>query len=213
MSTTKFLAVASAAALTAGASAQIATFTFSDLDGSYNAGTQVFSAVADATTSGDVTRLVSPVGSAQFNTGFTTLATSANVAISLTLSNLTATSADAVGSFVITDHNGDTMTGDINGSFQPLGFSITFDGLLSNVAFTDNSSDGTFDGPSSGAFSSAFINPPFDGAIVQLFLSTSGFFASSFSGTPVLVDAAIIPAPASLALVGLGGLVAARRRR
>lgn len=206
------IAAIAAAALTAGASAQIATFTFSDLNGAFDSTTREFTANASADTSGDVTRLVSPAGSAQYQAGFAGMS-SADVSLSLTLSNITAASADAVGSFTITDDNGDTLTGDMNGQFTPFGFSITYDGLLSNVMFNDVTSDGSFDGPSSGAFSNAFNGAPFDGAIVQLFFDFGGFFANDFSDTPILVDGLVVPAPASLALVGLGGLAATRRRR
>ena len=209
-------ALAGLALCAAGATAQVVTFTYSDVSGSYNTGTQVFNASAGANTSGDVTRLAAPGGSAQYGTGFTTLLTSADVDLTLTLSNITATTADATGSFTITDDNGDTLTGNIDGEFQGSGFAISFDGLISGAVFNNNSLDGTFDGPTGGSFSTD-LNPiplPLDGAIVQLFFSFNNFFVNSFSNTPVLVDALLIPAPgaASLALAGLG-LAAKRRRR
>lgn len=52
---------------------------------------------------------------------------------------------------------------------------------------------------------------------VYLKITLSGFSATSSTGNTrvdnILIDGTFIPAPGSLALVGLGGLVAARRRR
>lgn len=224
MSKTPF-AIAAVAAFTAGASAQIATFTFSDLNGSFDAGTSVFNAAADANTSGDATRLLNAAsgtpGSAQFDTGFMAGLTSADFDISLSLSAPSGGTIAANGTFTVTDHNGDEIIGDIAGLFSTLGPAISYDGALSNVFFNDNSGDGTFDGPSGGSFSSDFAPfiAPFEGTIVQLFFSPGSFFTQSFSNASVLASALVVPdpilppAPGSVvALLGAGALASRRRR-
>lgn len=222
---TQALAVLAASAFAAGASAQIATFTFSDLAGSYDNPNKVFSADASSMTSGDVTRLLSAIsggtGSAQYDTGFTSLGTLADVNITLNIGVPMGGMASAVGGLTITDSNGDTLTADINGAFSLLGPAISFDGFLGNVFFNDNSGDGTFDGPSSGSFSSNFFPffEPYDGTIIQLFFSPGSFFGQSFNNIPVLASGLIVPdptippAPGSVLAILGAGLMASRRRR
>jgi hypothetical protein len=217
-------AVVIASASTASADI-IFSYGFTDLDGDYNAGSSTFTAQSvDAgplRSGGDVTRQASPIGSAEFDTGFMSLGTLANYTMSMTLSNITPTSADVLlgdASFEITDADGDTIVGDIVGVWDagPDGW-LYFDGTLVNVFLNDNGApDGTFDGPSGGAFDLDFGGEygPFDGAIVTLSVNASGdFFLNSFNDASTLVSAEVVPAPASLALLGLGGLFASRRRR
>lgn len=203
----------------------IFTFGFTDLDGDYNAGSQTFTANATNfgpfQTGGDVTRIGG--GSAEYDTGFMGLGTLANYTMSMTLSNITNNSADVLfgdASFEVTDEDGDTINGDIVGEWTEGqdGF-LFFNGTLLNVLLDDNGdSDGTFDGPSGGAFDMDFGgengNGPFEGAIVTLSVNPTGdFFLRSFNNAETLVSAEVIPAPASLALLGVGGLFASRRRR
>ncbi|MFG0328930.1 MAG: hypothetical protein ACF8PN_03425 [Phycisphaerales bacterium] len=202
----------------------IFSFGFTDLDGDYNAGTQTFTANAsnsgDLISSGDVTRQLAPIGSAEFNAGFLGLGTSADYTMSMTLSNITATSADVLAgdaSFTVTDADGDTLQGDIIGQWLAgAGGALFFNGALTNVFFTDNGGqDGMFDGPSLGAFSMDFGSlQTFDGAIVTLSVDpTGGFFLESFDDASTLVSAEVVPAPAAFATLGLAGLMAGRRRR
>ena len=218
-------ALLAAAAFASAASAQIATFTFSDLDGSFDQPSSTFTAQAGTSTSGDVTRLMNalsgPPGSAQFDTGFAALTTLADVQIDLAVASATATSATGNGSLTITDHTGDTLTADISGNFSILGPAIAFDGALTNVFFNDLTSDGQFDGPSTGSFSSNFAPflEPYEGTIIQLTFNPGAFFAQSFNNIPVLASGLIVPDPllppapgGALAILG-AGLIAARRRR
>lgn len=98
-------------------------------------------------------------------------------------------------------------------TFLPNGNVLFFGGLVENVAFTDVSGDGTFDG-NTGSFNTDFSAfGPLTGALQRLELRVPNFFTDDFSGSLAEVDAQFVPAPASLALLGLGGLAAARRRR
>lgn len=197
----------------------IASYSFSDLNGSYDAGSQLFSAVADNNadfrTGGDVSSLIGSKGTAQYDTGFLGLG-SADVSFQLEVSNITATSADSIGVLSITDADGDTLTASISGSWtilNPFGF-MFFTGSSSDYAFTDNGvQDGFFNG-SSGAFELAGLaNRLLDGA-VSLLLQSPGGFATSFADASTQSDGIVIPAPGVLALAGLGvaGMAFGRRR-
>lgn len=206
------------AASTASANA-ILTFGFTDLSGSYDyiddtSGTM--SAVAvdeqDLQTSGDVTRLALPGGTAQFNVGFMSRSAFADVVLTMNITNRTATDADGNGSIVITDDDGDTITATLMGTFSTPGAGITFfTGYLSNVGLTGSS----FDGTDGGSFDTDLPgNEPYSGAVVQLFINSGGgFFNSDFDSESIQVDGIIVPTPATLALMGAGGLCGFRRRR
>lgn len=186
------------------------TFGFTDLTGSFIADTGMFDLANDDDTSGDVSRLEAPGGVADYNVGF--LAPAA-VAFSVSVFNKVGNVAEGTGTFSITDADGDTLSGDVDGFWIQGLLGINFNGDLSNVVFT--SDDGTFDGPSGGSFSTSLSGtPPYIGAVVQLFVPPSGnFFDSDFDVESVQVLGEIVPAPASLGLLGLAGLAAGRRRR
>lgn len=217
MGHTKLLAIAGVAATAAVANAQaILTFGFTDVDGSFTASDSSFVGASTATTSGDVTRLASPGGTALFAPGFAGTGF-ADFSFDIDVMITGAGTADGDGTFTIVDVTGESLTGTIDGGFVQLGSGgiIAFNGLLSGVQFNDVSGDGTFDGPTSGSFGTDLPGTaPYDGALVQLFISgSSGFFDADFTGVSTQVSGEIIPAPATLALLGLGGLAAARRRR
>jgi hypothetical protein len=52
-----------------------------------------------------------------------------------------------------------------------------------------------------------------DGALTQIVFGAGSFFTTDFVNAATGVTAQIVPAPGALALLGLGGLVAGRRRR
>lgn len=201
----------------------ILTYSYNDLDGSYIANDATsgnFQAVAadlpNFRSSGEVSRLSSPEGNAQFRPGFVIQDANADFQLFLAVSNNDGTRADGLGRFVATDVDGDTLSADIVGEWRNGGSGITFfNGLLSNVVFSDPS--GTFDGSNGTSISTDFspFEQPFSGAIVQLFINTSsgGFFNQSFNDIATDVDGhVVIPAPGALALLGLGGLAVLRRR-
>ncbi|MCW5776689.1 MAG: hypothetical protein KIS87_09645 [Phycisphaeraceae bacterium] len=194
----------------------ILSYTYSDLNGSYDAGSAIFSAMADSRTSGDVTRLTGSGGTAEFLNGFygTDMG---DFALEIDVTNNNGSTADGQGWFLVTDANGDTISGLIEGTWIKGAFgTVFFNGQLSNVFINDNSGDAKFNGSSTGHFSTSFQGPiaPFEGALVQLFISSAGqFMTKSFSDVPTLVSAEIIPAPGTIALAVVGGAVAFRRRR
>lgn len=213
MGRTTLIAFAGLAASATFANAQtILTFGFTDVDGSFRVSDGVFEGRSVADTSGDVSRLAAPGGTASFNPGFAGGTADFSFDIDVMLTGVG--TADGVGSFTIVDAQGESLVGDIDGTFNQLGSFIVFQGLLSGVQFNDVSGDGTFDGPSGGSFGTDLPGtPPFEGAFVELFISRGNFFDRDFSGVSTQVIGEIVPAPASLALLGLGGLAAARRRR
>lgn len=217
MGRTLLIAAAGIAATAAVANAQaILTFGFTDVDGSFTASDGSFVGTSTATTSGDVTRLSAPGGTAVFDPGFAGVGAS-DFSFDIDVMVMGGgTSATGTGTFTIVDVHGESLTGSLNGDFVQLAPGIiAFNGLISGVQFNDVSGDGTFDGPTTGSFSTDLPgSAPYDGAIVQLFIDGSGgFFDADFTGVSTQVSGAIVPAPASLALLGLGGLAAARRRR
>ena len=210
------LATAVVAATAGLASADtILSWGYTDTVGSFDGTT--FSAVAGMDTAGDVTRLADPASTAEFDVGFLTRSALADVVIQIAVSNVGAVTADGSGTFELTDNDGDTITGNIDGVFinGGAGF-VFFNGLLTNVALNNNSPvSNTFDGVDGGSFDMDLPgSPPYEGAFIALNLSgTNGFFTSAFDDISTQVNGEIVPAPASLALLGLGGLAGIRRRR
>lgn len=200
----------------------IATFGYTDLNGSYtatDANGGVFTAVASdlpgLSTSGDVTRNAAPGGTAEFDAGFMSLGTLADAVINLSVNITGVNQATGAGTVVLTDVDGDTMTADIAGDWISPGFGVVFfSGLLNNVFFNDNGvGDGTFNGITGGFDMDLPGTPPYIGAFSQLYIRfNQGFFTSNFTGQTVSADGQIVPAPGALALVGVAGLFARRRR-
>jgi len=194
----------------------ILTFGFTDLSGSFSVGTSTFAADAvdagNLRSAGDVTRLAPAGGTANFDDGFVSRSAFADVALSMAVSNINANSADGNGSILITDHTGDTIVADIDGVFSNGGFGIYFfTGYLTNVFLSGT----TFDGPDGGSFNMNLPGEePYEGALVQLFISSNGaFFANDFAGRSVQVSGIIVPAPGFFGVAGAGLLLGTRRRR
>lgn len=213
------MVVAGLAACAADASV-VLTFGFTDLDTSFDSGSSVLSAGAVDTgnlkTAGDVSRLIGLGGTAHYDAGFVSLGSMADFDLNMSISNILVDTADGAGTLSITDANGDLITGDIAGEWELLGgLFYVFEGLLSNVTVNDLSGDGSFDGPSSGAFSTSFPGQqPFSGAAVYLYFGApGGFFSQDFAGVSGQIAGEIIPGPGSAALLGLAALGVARRRR
>lgn len=111
------------------------------------------------------------------------------------------------GSLNVTLANADTFNADIVPGIgqvnQAVGFGGFFiDGLLANATFSGASY--------AGADVSDFFNAqPLTGSFVSFQFNPNANGRSNMTD----IDIWVVPAPASMALLGLGGLVAARRRR
>jgi hypothetical protein len=203
----------------ASADSTILTFGFTDLAGQFNLGTGLFSALGvdqgvgqPLRSQGDVTRLIAPPGTATYQTG----QANGRVDVELAVSGIVGPTANGVGTIDIRDANNDVLHASVNGQFIQNGPAVFFNGTLTNVAFVNVSGDGTFDGPGGGSIPLSFspAPPPFTGALVQLYIGSAGaFFTQSFQNISTQISGAIVPAPASLGLLGVGLLAAGRRRR
>ncbi|HRQ71797.1 MAG TPA: hypothetical protein PLU35_02085 [Phycisphaerales bacterium] len=194
----------------------IISYTYSDLDGSFDVSTMMFDAKVVSNTSGDVTRLVGGGGTAEFNAG--DWGSTAGYMLSLKVGPIDPNGdRSGSGTFVSTDAFGDTISGLVDGRWIDGGNGVVFfNGYLENVLIADNSGDSRFDGTTSGHFATNFQGPiaPFSGAIVLLQIQNPpDFFGSDFSGVPTLVSALIVPSPGALALALACGTLAVRRRR
>ena len=180
-------------------------FHMGSVTSSYTYATGNFSvSVYPSLTSGSVTRLISPTGVANFLGGNWGLG--GDFSVSMTISNIAASTADGDGSFVITDTDGDTITGDITGNWEREGTGNNFSGLLYNVVWNNESNDDTFNGHV-GSISMLNLNEyPWNGAMTEL-STTSIWFGngSNYTTTSGSVDASIVPLPGAL-LLGLLGL-------
>jgi len=221
------LSIAALCLSAAPAQADLFRFSFDDLN-------TVFSGItftADKTTgslgtTGSVTRYAPLSGKALFDwtnpanieAARGNLSTLGDFQLTMTLSNINAITktADAVGSFTIWDVSdnvpttpADTIFGDIVGVWtqNSLG-ALTFDGLLSNVDYTDPYS-GNFDGHTGAVdFAVPGSPPPWVGSVLQITAVAPWFSAGDFNVTGGSLDATIVPVPGAI-LLGILGLSAA----
>lgn len=187
------------------------SFGFSDLVGIYD-GSSLLSVADDGNSDGDVTRLVAPTGTAFMSgdsvSGFPGMAA---FGISMTISAVDAMSAMGNGTITITDVDGDTLSGTLMGNWVNVNGSGNFVGQITN--FMPVSDDGWFNGTDGSSFSMTFpVAPPFEGNIITLVFNR-WFDEVGFQDATTQVIGAVIPEPATLALLALGGLLAVRRRQ
>jgi len=123
--------------------------------------------------------------------------------------------AEASGKLVVTDIDGDEITGDVNGTWS-LGASgqAASVGSVSGMIFTPP--DGTFNGNVRGSgFSLDFSR--FDqpiGTFLNVADVAGGFFENSFSNRSSGIVSQVVPAPGAIALGVVGvGLVGWIKRR
>jgi hypothetical protein len=193
--------------------ANLFEFSYGSLNATYDGAGSFSTAINPVLSSGSVSRVQVPQGVANFIAGQWGLG--GDFSIAMTISNITASSAKGVGSFIITDVDGDTITGDIKGMWAPLppppdsGTSNFFAGLLSNVAYNDNGAlDDSFDGHLN-SISMSYIQPePWRGTIIELTTTGTWFGEGGFRTNQGSVDASVVPVPAAV-LLGFFGLSAA----
>jgi hypothetical protein len=215
--TMAIVAIAGAAgAAVASPDPAVLSYTYSDLNGSFSVNDGKFTAVADSSTSGDVTRLDGPTDDvAEFDADFVSGPDLANAVFEINVSNIGLFTADGAGTFELTDTNGDTVAGAMTGTWmRDLVGNIFFQGQIHSTMVTDNSGDQLFNGATTGSFSTVFNNLPMDGALVVLaFDPAPSFFSEDFSDISTLISARLVPTPGTAGLLAVGGLAALRRRR
>ena len=212
------VSVLSVLAIATGGSAfsqDLFSFTYSDLDGDYDATSMLFTAADDGNTNGDVTRIISPGSTAFFsgNVGDGGFPGLASFSLETTITNITATSADLVsGLLELHDFAGNVISAELSGGWTNIGGSAHFNGLLPNVTIT--SDDGLFHGTDGSSFSTVFpVDPPFNGNIINLTFGAWFMEGVDFENKTTLTSGVVVPEPATLALFAFGGLALVVRRR
>ena len=220
-----------AIAFEATAKADVFSFTYSELAGSFTADgpdSGLFSAVDQlgvlpVQTEGDVSRLVPVADSVVLNFADAAIG-SASVDLSVATTAITDDDALASGSLTLVDVDGDTITGDISGEWIRVGASANLVALLTGITLTNTSLDGTFDGTGGNAWSMTFDEPqPFVGNVITLafgaWFTDGGGDLVNFQDVTTLASGAVsgtdplIPEPATLSLALIAGWIVIRRRR
>jgi hypothetical protein len=187
-------------------------FSFGNLSSTFD-GTSSFSTSDWTETTGDLYRNVPPAGTASFDDGSWGMGSEA-LSIQMTISNITATTADGAGTLTLTDVDGDNVSANVKGDWKKVCSFATFTGTLSSVYY-NQITDTTFDGHSGDAVSMVFTKPePWSGAIVQL-TSSDGWFDQSYTDLKGgSIDALVVPVPAAvlLGMLGLGAVGLGMRR-
>lgn len=166
---------------------------------------------------GNVTR--EPAGgNAAFFSGFYGNIDFSDFQVHLNVTAITPVSALATGTFTATDILGNTITGTISGtwSFGNLpGVQLAFfDATLTNVNYTANAGN-LFTGNAATTANMAGLGANLPGSMQITFLQNvpPPIFSVNIPVVSTVVQGQITPTPGALALLGLGGLVAGRRRR
>lgn len=200
----------------------VASFGFTDLQANFmlddGTGNGMFTADGTLASSGDVTRLLATGGTTLYSPGdIDDAPTSVHFEISVFNIDSVEKTAEGVGSFSISDADGDVLMGTFSGDWSGAGFGFTFYGGSGvDFEFDSSAGNGTWDGPAGGSFSTDFGVDQLIGAVSLLFQQpNTEFFSESFFETSAQADGImIIPAPGALALGGIGlGLASVRRRR
>jgi hypothetical protein len=182
-------------------------FHLGNLSVNYDGGSTITTTAIAGSTSGSLYRNSTPVSTAQFDAASWGTGSEA-FTISMTLSNLTATSADAIGTMTFVDVDGSTIAANLVGSWISVGGLPIYMGQLTNVTFAPTND--TFDGHTGNSVNMEYGDPqPWLGAIVQLVATTQWFT----QGTRLAVqggsvDISVVPVPSAV-LLGILGLGAA----
>ena len=197
-------------------------FSYSDLAFSFDGVSSVQTTARDVSL-GTVYRNTTPAGTAVLLPGLWSGAE--DFLISMTISDLTTTTANGSGSFVARDTQGDTIAGSLSGTWSKTQIGgAAFIGTMTDVAYT-SAVDHNFDGHLGSSVSMAFPpTGPWNGTLVQLtapggwFTDPAGLprgFSVNGGSIDATVQSPIIPVPGtlSLALFGLIGTAGAKRWR
>jgi hypothetical protein len=202
-------------------------FHFGSLTTSWDGTSSFTTSVNPSTTSGSVQRLRVPTATAQFLNdtllpgvyGWT--AQGGNFSLSMSITGITGTdpssySAIGIGSWAITDTNGDIISGNVSGTWSRPNDPVTglpsasnnFAGVLSNVSFANNTGDGNFDGHLGSASMSYPQVIPWRGSLIQLSTTGGWFSAGAYTTDSGSVDASVVPVPGAvlLGIIGLGAV-------
>lgn len=214
---------------TTSAMADLFDFTISDPTVQYVNASTTFTVDANPTAGGSadvIGQSIPALGQAAHLLWDITIPDGGSFSLTMSLSNIDATagseSADGAGSFTFTDFTGDTVKGDLTGSwYKTQAGQNHFDGVLGNVMWSDTSGDGQFDGgPTSNLLypnnyvDMGFTAPlPWQGSIVQLTTGAVGWFDHDFRDNTGSIDAIIVPVPGAILLGILGLSVAGIKMR
>jgi hypothetical protein len=214
------------------AKAEIFSFTYSDLDGDFEAtgpDTGLFTAVAQAAvflapTQGDVTRLVPTTGSVTFDFSDPAIG-AAGFDLSVTTTAINGNTAIATGFLTITDIDGDTITSMIDGQWIRVGASANLIALLTDVELDNTSNDATFDGTDGAPWSMNFAVPePYEGNIITLafqdwFTDLAGT-VKDFNNSTTLASGVVtgntdppVPEPATFLFLAITAIPVIRKTR
>lgn len=189
--------------------ADLFDFGFSSVDSSFD-GTSAFSvSVNSLLTTGSLTRIQAPAGITTFAPpGWDTVG---DFSLSMTITNILASTADGSGAFTITDTDAtpDTITGSVAGTWTNAGAFNLFSGAITNVSFNDNGTlDGEFDGHS-GSIPMSFTAPePWQGVIMEISTTSTWFDEGAYDTNQGNVIASVVPVPGAvlLGMLGLGAV-------
>jgi hypothetical protein len=187
------------------ARADLFGFDLGNLTVSYDGGTAVTTTGTAGVTTGSLYRNIAPASTAQFLSGSWGISGSESLLISMTLSNLGLSTADATGTITFVDVDGTTLAADLAGSWSGASGLPIFVGKLTTVTSTPPTD--TFDGHTGSVDMTFAQQQPWRGAIVQLVFTTNWFTpGTQFNVRGGSIDVGVVPVPAAviLGVLGLG---------
>ncbi|MBX3390161.1 MAG: hypothetical protein KF691_12005 [Phycisphaeraceae bacterium] len=203
----------------------LVTFTYTNLSGQYAynpiGDTGAFKATAVSNgalqSDGSVSLVPNPgAGTAVFNPGFTSR-TIASFEIDLSFFGRVGNMASGNGTFKAVDTLGNILTGQLAGDWVMFGGAVFFNGAIRGAVLIPNPVAVLPFTGETGSWNMGvpMALQPLDGSIVQIHLAepVNSNMDHDFREVSTGVAGQLVPTPASMALLGFGGLIAARRRR
>ena len=158
-------------------------------------GVETFTMAGSIESTGGVVVNDTPLKRASFARGSLGGANTADITCSLTVSNITATTADGMGTLVMTDADGSTITAHVSGTFylgappDSVSDTIFFQGSLSNVVYAF--ADSSFDGDTSNFTTSDFNTAASMGSLTVFEFFGNWFTSGAFSIINLQLDGSI----------------------